>query len=105
MQNILLETGLWPPRPTVGTTYQSCDERARHVQSPEDEEGDADVELRCSGGVLHVRLKHRFDHAVAAEADEVVNERHEDGWVLCRRKQTLLTFSKLMKKDILIFVF
>ncbi len=49
-----------------------------HVESAEDEKGDADVDLRRSGLVLHVRLEHRFDHAVAAEADEVVDERHED---------------------------
>ena len=29
-----------------------------------------------------MRLEHALDHAVAAEADEVVDERHEDGGVL-----------------------
>jgi hypothetical protein len=42
-----------------------------------------------------VRLKHGLDHAVAAEADEVVNERHEDGWVLDSKKQNLPMLYKI----------
>ena len=63
-------------------SYNSGNERAGHVEASEDEEGDSDVVLRRASRALHVRLKHALDHAVAAEADEVVDERHEDGGVL-----------------------
>ena len=32
--------------------------------------------------ILHVRFQHALDHPKAAEASEVVQERHEDGGVL-----------------------
>jgi hypothetical protein len=67
---------------SIKSSYKSSNEGAGHVEASEDEESDADVDLARSGRVLHVRLQHALDHPVAAEADEVVDERQKDGWML-----------------------
>ena len=59
-------------------TYRSKEHVANAVAASEDEEGDSDID---GGGARlpEMRLEHGFQHAVAAEGAEEIDEREEQG--------------------------
>ena len=62
-------------------THISGQRRGDHVEGANDEEEVPDLVLRRPG-LFQGRLHHPLDHAVAEEAEHVVNVREEDAGVL-----------------------
>ena len=62
--------------------HLSSDRVWDHVEASLDEEGDAGVAGRGIGLLPEVRLQHALDHPLGEVADEVVDERQDDGPVL-----------------------